>query len=219
MTVRVKICGITRVEDVGIADEAGADAVGCVVDVPVNTPREVDPKTAEDILSTASPYVTRVVVTMGEPPDVDEADVVQLHGDEGPEDCERVREEGYRVIKTLWVDRKGVLWVGDDMADEEVLREYEDVVDAVLLDTKSDARGGSGLTHDWEVSAEVVKHLNVPVVLAGGLTPDNVEDAIRIVRPYAVDVSSGVEASPGVKDPTLVYEFVERAKKTGEERA
>jgi len=218
LTVRVKVCGMTRIEDVEVADEAGADAIGCIVDVPVHTPREVSPEIAEDILSTASPYVTRVVVTMGEPPTVEEADAVQLHGDESPKDCENIVEMGYRVVKTLWVDDKGVLWLGDDIIDEDTLNSYERVVDAFLLDTKTGVRGGSGLTHDWNASAEVVKHVNPPIILAGGLTPDNVEEAIRTVRPYGVDVSSGVESEPGVKDPVLVHEFVKRAKKVGMER-
>ncbi len=213
--VRVKICGITRPEDAQTAEEAGADAVGCVTEVPVPSPRSVGAETANEILSTVSPFVSKVTVVMddlGVLERVEEATVAQLHGTESPEDCERARELGYEVVKTLWVDASGRLWLGDDRVDDETLSKYLEVVDALLLDTRSEEGGGSGRTHDWSASAEIVERVDVPVILAGGLNPENVERAVREVRPHAVDTSSGVEREPGVKDPEAVREFVRRAK-------
>ncbi|WP_456481384.1 phosphoribosylanthranilate isomerase [Methanopyrus sp.] len=209
--VRVKICGITRPEDAGVADEAGADAVGCVVEVPVFTPRKVSAERANEVFSVVSPFVSRVAVLMDnlEPVDrLEEATAVQLHGTEDPETCEELGELGFDVIKTFWVDRRGSVWLGEKPARDETLAEYCEVVDAVLLDTKSVEGGGSGECHDWDASARLAGRLDVPVILAGGLNPRNVREAIETVRPYAVDASSGVERKPGVKDPEAIAEFV-----------
>ncbi|MEO2241838.1 MAG: phosphoribosylanthranilate isomerase [Euryarchaeota archaeon] len=213
--VRVKICGITRARDARLAEEAGADAIGCVTEVPVPSPRSVNAETANEIFSTVSPFVSRVMVLMDDLTAlerVEEATAVQLHGTEDPSDCERARELGYDVIKTVWVDSSGRLWLGDDRLDDARLSAYLETVDALLLDTRSETGGGSGRTHDWTASAELADRVNVPVILAGGLTPDNVERAVRTVRPHAVDASSGVEREPGVKDPEAVRAFVRRAK-------
>ncbi|WP_457620743.1 phosphoribosylanthranilate isomerase [Methanopyrus sp.] len=209
--VRVKICGITRPEDAATADEAGADAVGCVVEVPVSTPRKVPAEDANEVFSVVSPFVSKVAVLMDnlEPVDrLEEATAVQLHGTEDPETCEEIGELGFDVIKTFWVDQQGSVWLGNDPIGDEVLGEYCEVVDAVLLDTRSEEGGGSGQRHDWNASARLTERLDVPVILAGGLNPENVREAIEIVRPYAVDTSSGVEKEPGIKDPGAVAEFV-----------
>ncbi|WP_456483849.1 phosphoribosylanthranilate isomerase [Methanopyrus kandleri] len=213
--VRVKICGITRPEDAATADEAGTDAVGCVVEVPVSTPRKVSVEHANEVFSVVSPFVSRVAVLMDnlEPIDrLEEATAVQLHGTEDPETCEELSELGFDVIKTFWVDQRGSVWLGEELIGDEVLAEYCEIVDAVLLDTKSAGGGGSGERHDWDASARLVRRLDVPVILAGGLNPENVREAVETVRPYAVDTSSGVEKEPGIKDPEAIAEFVRATK-------
>ncbi|WP_457614052.1 phosphoribosylanthranilate isomerase [Methanopyrus sp.] len=207
----MKICGITRPEDAATADEAGADAVGCIVEVPVSTPRKVSAEDANEVFSTVSPFVSKVAVLMNnlEPVErLEEATAVQLHGTEDPETCEGISKLGFDVIKTFWVDQRGSVWLGDEPVGDEVLEEYCEVVDAILLDTKSEEGGGSGKSHDWNASARLMELLDVPVILAGGLNPKNVREAIETVRPYAVDTSSGVEKEPGIKDPEAVVEFV-----------
>ncbi|WP_456454509.1 phosphoribosylanthranilate isomerase [Methanopyrus sp.] len=215
--VRVKICGVTRPEDAATADEAGTDAVGCVVEVPVSTPRKVSAEHANEVFSVVSPFVSRVAVLMDnlEPVDrLEEATAVQLHGTEDTETCEKLSELGFDVIKTFWVDQRGSVWLGEESIREEVLVEYCEVVDAVLLDTKSEGGGGSGERHNWNVSARLVRRLSVPVILAGGLNPENVREAIETVNPYAVDTSSGVEKEPGIKDPEAIEKFVRVTKST-----
>lgn len=196
---RVKICGITSPEDALVAVEAGADAIGLVF---AESPRRVDPAWARRIVADVPPYVSRVGVFVDEAPGVvsDVArrvglDTVQLHGREAPAEC-----AGYdfRVVKALRVDE------GFRGADVEP---YRGECNAVLLDTYSaSAAGGTGERFDWTLCREVPD--GVPFVLAGGLDPSNVGEAVRVARPYAVDVSSGVERRPGEKDATRVSAFV-----------
>ncbi|MFC4247018.1 phosphoribosylanthranilate isomerase [Natribaculum luteum] len=205
---RVKVCGLTRENDVELAVGAGADAVGVVCDVPVETPREVDPDRAADLLEVVPPFVTGVLVTM--PGAVDRAvdlvetvdpDAIQVHGGLEPADLETLREA---------VDVAVLYAVGAD--DVEIARTYDDVVDGLVVDSvDADGGGGTGETHDWERTRAATADLASPIVLAGGLTPANVADAVRTVEPFAVDVSSGVEARGGVKDDDAVRSFVERA--------
>ncbi|MDQ2051351.1 phosphoribosylanthranilate isomerase [Natronolimnohabitans sp. A-GB9] len=206
---RVKICGLTTVDDLETAVEAGADALGIICDVSVDTPREVTVERARELAAATPPFVTTVLVTMGD--DLERAgelaetvgpDAVQLHTDAEPSDLASLRSE---------IDPQLLLAIGADgvaRADR-----YDDAVDALLVDTPTeDGGGGTGETHDWERTRSVVADLESPVVLAGGLTPDNVADAVRTVEPFAVDVASGVEASGGVKDPEAVRSFVDHAK-------
>lgn len=203
---RVKICGITREDDLYTAVAAGADAVGFVSDVPVETPREVSPDRAAELVAAVPPFVTSVLVTMPANPDqalaLAEAvgpDVLQVHGHLAEGDV------AYLASKT---DAAVVMAVAAGEAD--LARRYDDVADALLVDT--DEAGGTGRTHDWERSRELVADLDSPVILAGGLTPRNVVDAVEIVRPHAVDVASGVESDGGVKDHRAVAAFVARAR-------
>lgn len=205
---RVKICGVTRNDDLGAAAGAGADAVGVVCDVPVETPREVSPERAAALVATAPPFVTTVLVTMPAGPeraielvDAIEPDAVQIHGGMRPGDLAYVRAK---------VDARVLFAVdADDVADAAV---YDDVVDALVVDSADGAgAGGTGETHDWDRTRAATGDLSSPVILAGGLTPDNVAEAVRTVEPFAVDVSSGVEAREGVKDTDAVRSFVERA--------
>jgi phosphoribosylanthranilate isomerase len=195
---RVKICGITNQEDALFAADAGADALGFVFYA--QSPRCIAPDRAREIILRLPPFVAKVGVFVNEELDrVREImahchlDYVQLHGDETPE---QVAALSPRAIKSVRVR---------SAADIERLAQYQAV--AYLLDAYHPTKpGGTGETWDWEL-ATVAKRYG-PVILAGGLTPDNVADAIGRVHPYAVDVSSGVEAAPGVKDHQKVQRFI-----------
>jgi phosphoribosylanthranilate isomerase len=207
---RTKICGLTSEADVRAAVEAGADAVGVVADVDVDTPREVSVERAAELAAVAPPFVTTVLVTM--PPAPDRAvelvrrvgpDAVQVHAGLPPGDLAYLRSKvTARVVQAV------------DAADPEHARRYDDVADALLVDsTDGDGGGGTGRTHDWERTRELAAELDSPVVLAGGLTPDNVAEAVATVRPFAVDVASGVERAGGRKDHDAVASFVENARR------
>jgi phosphoribosylanthranilate isomerase len=204
---RAKVCGLTTETDLRAAVDAGADAVGVVADVPVDTPREVEVAAAADLLASAPPLVTSVLVTMPETPEraVELAetvapDVLQLHGDLPVGDVAYVAANtDVDVVKAV------------DAADPGAAR-YDDVVDALLVDSVGeDGGGGTGRTHDWDTTREFADGVDSPVVLAGGLTSENVREAVEAVDPFAVDVASGVEAAPGEKDYAAVREFVANA--------
>ena len=198
---RVKICGITRYEDAKAAVEYGADALGFVFYE--GSPRHVFPETVKDIISNLPPFVTTVGVFVNAPTtEIKEIveftgiDVVQLHGEEPPEECLFWK----RVIKAIKVR---------DMSDLDELQQYR--VSAYLLDTYSpDMPGGTGQVFNWEIALHAKRFGHV--ILAGGLTPENVSDAIKTVKPYAVDVSSGVESEKGIKDHEKLKLFIKRAK-------
>lgn len=205
---RVKVCGVTNHADLRAVAEAGADAVGVVSEVPVDTPREVDPATAADLTARAPPFLTTVLVTMPETPE--EAvnlvrtvtpDVLQVHGAFTPEELAYVRAETEtKVVPVV------------DHADADRAHELDEAADAILVDSTShEGAGGTGETGDWAAAADLVRDLVSPVVLAGGLTPENVAAAVRTVEPFAVDVASGVEQSGGEKDHTAVARFVRNA--------
>jgi len=208
---RVKICGLTNAADRDVAIRAGADAVGFIADVPVDTPRELSSETASELVAGVPPLVTSVLVTM--PASVDEAvsvqervgaDVVQLHGSLGPEEVEVVRD---------CVDAP--LLAGVDVGEEDI-EQYASAADALLVDSTDDeGAGGTGETHDWEQTRRHRRNLDVPVVLAGGLTPENVRDAVETVEPFAVDVASGVEGDGGQKDHDAVRGFVDAVRSSG----
>ena len=202
---RVKICGVTAEEDLDAVVEAGADAVGVISDVPVDTTREVAPTDAADLVAAAPPFVTTVLVTMGEEASAIadlartvDPDVLQVHADFDPGEYRFVRAESRtKVVPVV------------DYADADRARALDDVADAILVDsTDEDGAGGTGATGDWERTRELVDDLSSPVVLAGGLDPDNVAAAVETVEPYAVDVATGVEGSDGRKDHDAVEAFV-----------
>ncbi|MFC6757369.1 MULTISPECIES: phosphoribosylanthranilate isomerase [Haloarcula] len=207
---RVKICGVTAEADRDAVVAAGADAVGVIHGVPVETPREVGADTAESLVAGVPPFVTSVLVTM--PTTVQEAvkrvdeiepDTVQIHDGLAPAELGALARRVTQQIVAA-VDAEA-----DDIA------EYADHADALLVDSVDDeGAGGTGETHDWERTREVVASLDVPVVLAGGLTPDNVAEAVRTVQPFAVDTASGVEERGGVKDHDAVRRFVANAANT-----
>ncbi|MDZ7701515.1 MAG: phosphoribosylanthranilate isomerase [Halobacteriales archaeon] len=204
---RVKVCGLTTAADRDAAIDAGADALGFLVDVPVETERELSPARAAELIADVPPFVASVLVTM---PDSAEralelveatgADAVQLHNDL-PVDAVAAVADGAdaRVLKA----------VDADLAAAE---RYAPVADALLVDSRTaEGAGGTGRRGDWERAAELRAAVDVPVVLAGGLTPDNVAAAVDAVAPYAVDVSSGVERAEGRKDHDAVRAFVAAA--------
>jgi len=205
---RTKICGLTTVDDVAAAVNAGADAVGFVVDVPVDTPREISAARAASLVAEVPPLVTTVLVTMpSSPRDAIDlarrvgADAVQVHNDMTDGDLAYLASKvDARVIKTV------------SAARPTDARQYDDVADALLVDsTDAAGAGGTGRTHDWTVTADLARTLSSPVLLAGGLTPENVAEVVETVGPYAVDVATGVEASGGRKDHDAVARFVENA--------
>ena len=200
--VRVKICGITSMEDALQAVQAGADALGFVFYE--KSPRYLPPERAESIIGVLPPFVQVVGLFVNadagfvnDTADRCLLDLVQLHGDEPPDYCELIRR---RVIKAFRVK---------DITSLDPVRNYS--IAGILLDAFSPkAYGGTGLTFNWEVAQEAGQY--GPVILAGGLTPENVCQAVERVNPYGVDVSSGVETAPGRKDPEKVREFIRQAK-------
>jgi phosphoribosylanthranilate isomerase len=201
--VHVKICGITSLEDAQLAVDAGADALGFVFYPP--SPRYVTPEQAEQIIQTLPPFVTTVGLFVDVALDTVNAtaarcglDRIQLHGRETPEFCRQVTRP---VIKAVRIKNAASLAHVPD---------YK--VSAYLLDTYVEGAlpGGTGASFSWELAARAKPY--GPVILAGGLTPENIEVAIVQTRPYGVDVSTGVERAPGIKDHQKVREFIARAK-------
>jgi phosphoribosylanthranilate isomerase len=206
VSTRVKICGVTRVEDARLAWAAGADALG--LNFYPRSPRYVTSETAAALARTRPALGAVVGVFVNESPDVIRNRVrecgltsVQLHGDEPPEACSGF---GVPVIKALRVR-------GPE--DVERARTYVGAGDvaALLLDGAAPGYGGGGVGFDWSLVARLAD-AGVPVLVAGGLNPANVQEAVRATRPYGVDVASGVEVSPGIKDADAVRAFVRAAK-------
>ncbi|MGE8360001.1 phosphoribosylanthranilate isomerase [Pseudomonas sp.] len=206
--VRSKICGITRIEDALVAVDAGADAIGLVFYA--KSPRAVDVAQARAILAALPPFVTTVGLFVNIEREALNAilaevplDLLQFHGDETLADCEGY---GRPYIKALRVKP------GDDVAAQ--IAAYPSAA-GILLDTfVAGVPGGTGEAFDWSL---VPRDVQVPIILAGGLTPENVRGAIEQVRPYGVDVSGGVEASKGIKDAAKVRAFVGESRRTLED--
>jgi len=200
--VKIKICGMTRLQDTLLAAGGGADAVGFIFYR--KSPRYVSAKTVKAIVADLPPFIETVGVFVNETADrinriADSCKLsaVQLHGDESPAFCKRIRR---KVIKAVRVK-------GRDSFDG--LSVYK--VSAFLLDSFSyQQQGGTGETFDWRLVSEGKKY--GPVILAGGLDPSNVVHAIQKVKPYGVDVCSGVERTPGIKDPLRVKAFIKAVK-------
>lgn len=202
--VRIKVCGLTDPSEAKAVAEAGADAIGMVF---AKSPRKIDPDRAREIVQNLPPMVQAVGVFVNESSekirritDYCGLDLVQLHGEETPETC---KELAPRAIKA---------WRIRTRADIQALLPYREVVKAFLLDAWSQsAHGGTGETFDWSIAIEAKKVLSRPIILAGGLKPENVARAVKQVRPWGVDVSSGVENAPGKKNIFLVADFIHRA--------
>jgi phosphoribosylanthranilate isomerase len=211
MTARVKICGITRKEDLDVATAAGADAVGFVVGI-ASSPRNLSVSEAERLIRQVPPFVTSVLVTV--PRSIEDftvfeklnPDAIQIHGDNmRAARCIRLKLPNTQLIKGINTN----LFEDLDFASN-ALKPF----DAVLLDSFVEGRyGGTGVVHDWELSKRVKQAIQPkPLILAGGLNPENVAKAVRAVVPYAVDVSSGVEQKPGIKSHQKIVDFINNAK-------
>ena len=204
--IRVKICGIRRAEDAVAAADAGADAIGLIF-YPKSR-RAVTPESAKAILAGLPPYVSPVALFVNEEPERIRAvcgplgiRTVQLHGDEPPDAARAL--DGFCVVKAFRVAQE---------ADLAALADYP--AHAFLLDTKVEGSyGGTGVTFDWTLAARAKQYGRI--VVAGGLNPDNVAEAVQMAMPYGVDVSSGVETEPGQKDWEKVRAFVARARAAG----
>jgi phosphoribosylanthranilate isomerase len=208
--VQVKICGITSLKDLQTVVDAGADAVGCIINVP-DSPRSVTVEEAKKLFQKATPFMTTVAVMVVDDPvfpiqiyDDLKPDVLQLHafGDHAPEIRNQIPNS--RMIGAIPANPNAF----------SVLKQTAKFFDAILVDSSThEKHGGTGTTHDWSLSNRIKETLDPkPLILAGGLTSQNVHEAIRTVQPYAIDVASGVESQPGRKDPSKVYEFVKKAK-------
>jgi phosphoribosylanthranilate isomerase len=204
--IKVKICGITRPEDAELSVSLGAWAIGFILWP--ESKRHADPAVVAGISRVLQRKVERVGVFVNQPLDEIERLVdtlglsyVQLHGDEGPSFCQAVAQRtGVRVIKALRVAHA---------SDLRELDRYH--TDLHLLDTAvKGLRGGSGQTWDWSLAAQ--RRSKIPFLLSGGLTPENVAEGIAAVHPWGVDVASGVESEPGVKDPEKLRAFFEAVK-------
>ena len=204
--MKIKICGITNGEDAHAAVRAGADALGFVMYR--KSPRWVEPAVARAIVASLPPFVLPVAVFVNEEAErvrtlMDDCGfaLAQLHGDESALFCQNL---GRPVIKALRLKDRGTFLALAEFQGRTNVRGF-------LIDAFSDqAYGGTGQTVDWTLAQEVAR--STPIILAGGLNPANVAGAIREVRPYGVDVSSGVEQSPGRKDPDKVKAFIEAAR-------
>lgn len=213
--MKVKICGIRTENDLKAAINAGADAVGFITDVPVDSPRKITLAEASRLISKVPVFVSAVLVIM--PENAQQAvgmiraarpAAVQIHNALPLSELVKIRETGIKLIKTISVSPEA-----DAVALIKQIKELSGAADAILLDTALNGRsGGTGLPHNWEISSKVVTCTAVPVILAGGLKPENVGEAVRCVRPYAVDTASGVETG-GKKDEKKVIDFVNNARK------
>jgi phosphoribosylanthranilate isomerase len=204
--VKVKICGLTNLEDAQWAAKCGADALGFILSE--KGPRFIEENIAASITSQLPPFVSRVGVFVDEEIETVKRiavgcrlDYVQLHGDESPDYCDKLRDKiNCRIIKAFQV--KGI-------ESLEGIKSY--FLDSILLDAWSpEMHGGCGVSFDWKLALDVAK--NCPIILAGGLNPKNVADAVRQVQPFAVDVSSGVQFTARQKDKEKVLEFIREAK-------
>ncbi|MDD2778361.1 MAG: phosphoribosylanthranilate isomerase [Methanocellales archaeon] len=215
--VKVKVCGITSSEDAILAVESGADMIGFIIDVPVDTQRKVSLEKAIEIskdigsvvavlMPRSAGEVLRVVREL-------KPCAVQLHGYEPNSFVREVKSsisKETKIIKTVHINLDGKVKCPEDTSS--YLENLEKIADFVLLDTVTSKEGGTGMTHDWMVSRRIKDKIGLPIILAGGLTPENVSQAVKVVKPYAVDVASGVEIFPGKKDSSKVKSFIKSAK-------
>ncbi len=210
LATRIKICGITTPEQAREVAVAGADAIGLVF---AKSPRRVTRERATDIIAALPPLVQSVGVFV-DPSEQELLDIlaqcpldlIQLHGNESPEFCKRFAP---RVIKAFRIK---------DEADLLALSPYRDTVRGFLLDAwSSRAMGGTGESFDWSIAKKACIQVSTPVILAGGLDPGNAAKAVTQVRPWGVDVSSGVEKSPGIKDMEKVKAFIKAVRSCHEQ--
>ena len=202
--VRVKYCGITRLEDARLAASLGDDAFGFLLTM--KSKRFIEPSRARSIRASLPAFVSAVVLFnndeeawIREALSIVKPDIVQFHGTESRQLCESF---GVRYVKTIGM--------GEEGAVERTVAEHPNAVAYLLDSNKPGEQGGSGVTFDW---SRIPTNLPKPIILAGGLTCDNVALAIRTVRPYAVDLASGIESAPGIKDAEKMRRFIEEVKR------
>jgi phosphoribosylanthranilate isomerase len=203
--VAIKICGITECADALRAVGLGADALGFIF---ASSPRQILPEKARSIIEAVPPFVKTVGVFVNEKAakireymDYCGLDLVQLHGHELPDFCRELLPHAIKAVR---------------IKDESSLRicsSYENHVRALVLDSYAKGKaGGTGKVFDWRLAVKA-KRLGIPIFLSGGLAPSNIQEAIRMVRPYAVDVNSGVEEYPGKKSFALMQELIEKVRR------
>lgn len=222
---RVKICGLTSEADVRLCTDAGADAVGFVTEYPVPVPWNIDRARARELAALTPPFVTTTAVVGGPVEtilaiaDTVRPDLVQLHGDETVEEvehiCSALAKSGTKVVKALRIDidtGKALFAVEDPLEAAKILAGTG--ISGLAVDSKTAKRpAGTGIPLDWRLVERISSSVPLPLILAGGLTIENVSEAIDRIRPYGVDIISGVEKAPGVKDEALVYRFVRTVKR------
>ena len=208
MRTRAKICGITRPQDIQAAVNAGVDAIGLVFFEP--SPRYVHAELAQQLAKLIPPYVSIVgLFVNATQEDIAQVleqvplDVIQFHGDESAEQCQQIAQYN----KRRWYK---AIQVKPDATSSEIIstiQQYQQAgASAMLLDAwHPELKGGTGHSFDWSQFPK----LDIPLILAGGLKPENIEDAIKMTQPYAVDVSGGVESAKGIKDQQLIEKFMQ----------
>ncbi len=215
--MKVKICGIRNTAELTMALNAGVDAVGFITEVPVDSPRKISLVEASVLISKVPIFVTSVLVIM--PENAQQAiymiqtarpAAVQIHNSLPFRELKKIKAMGVKLIKTIPVSQN---------AQPETLikqiGELSGLCDAILLDTFLEGKtGGTGSAHNWDISSQVVLKAGLPVILAGGLNPENVSYAVKSVHPYAVDTASGVETG-GRKDEMKVKDFIKNARMYG----
>lgn len=208
--VRVKICGITNAVDASMAVELGADALGFIF---APSPRWVTPERVRRIVDTLPPFVQAVGIfveeslkTIKRVVDYCGLNMVQLHGNESPDFCRKLMPY---IVKAFLMKNESSL---------TPIISYRDRIRALLLDTyRENAKGGTGKAFDWDLALKA-SDLGMPIILSGGLDPSNIEKAIVTVKPYAVDVNSGVELRPGRKSFVMMRAFMETLRRVEEGR-
>jgi phosphoribosylanthranilate isomerase len=204
--IRVKICGITNLEDAHLAIGMGADALGFIF---AESPRRITPAKAKAIIRSLPPLVKTVGVFVNENPARIKKiksecglDLIQLHGDESPEICRDLMPYSIKAFRI------------QNETDIKNIKRYHGAVRAMLLDTYQKGKaGGTGKIFDWSLALKA-KETGIPVILSGGLGPENIQEAISMVDPYAVDINSGIEKQTGKKDPVLMKLLMENIKKS-----
>lgn len=205
---KIKICGITNKEDALWAINLKVDALGFIF---AASPRRVEAEIVQEIVELLPPFTSSTGVFVDEDrkkvKEIAECcclTTLQFHGEESPSYCEGFKQ---KVVKALRIENKDIL---------KKAAQYQDKVDAYLLDTYSPFKyGGTGKTFDWRIAKEI-KNFGLPIILSGGLNPENIREAIGEVKPYAVDVSSGIEEKPGKKNLEKLINFVRIVRKTDE---
>jgi len=212
--MKVKICGIKSEHDLAMVINAGADAAGFITEVPVDSPRKITLAEASGLIAQVPIFMTSVLVIM--PKNAREAvemirrarpAAVQIHNSLPLDELKEIRKTGVKLIKTIQVPEHA-----DAGMLLDIIKGLSGIADAVLLDTFLDGKaGGTGIVHNWELSSNIALNAGLPVILAGGLNPANIKDAVMCVHPYAVDTASGVETD-GRKDEKKVTDFIKNAR-------